>query len=50
MVDTLVQQSMDAAVSTDATASFQVPDGSLLTREVLDTAVATIRGKFFAAF
>lgn len=45
VVDTLIQQAYDAAVSTDATASVQVPDGSYVTRQVLSTAVATIRGK-----
>ena len=45
VVDTLIQQGFDAAVSTDSTASVQVPDGSYMTRAVLNTAVATIRGK-----
>ena len=45
VVDTLIQQGYDAAVSTDATASVQVPDGSYVTRAVINTAVATIRGK-----
>lgn len=45
VVDTLIQQGYDAAVSTDSTASFQIPDGSYMTRAVLNTAVATIRGK-----
>lgn len=45
VVDTLIQQGYDAAVSTDATASVQVPDGSFMTRAVINTAVATIRGK-----
>lgn len=45
VVDTLIQQGFDAAVSTDSTASVQIPDGSYVTRAVLSTAVATIRGK-----
>lgn len=45
VVDTLIQQGFDAAVSTDSTASVQVPDGSYVTRAVINTAVATIRGK-----
>lgn len=45
VVDTLIQQGFDAAVSTDSTASYQVPDGSYMTRAILNTAVATIRGK-----
>jgi N4-gp56 family major capsid protein len=45
VTDTLIQQGFDAAVSTDSTASVQVPDGSYVTRAVLNTAVATIRGK-----
>ena len=45
VVDTLIQQGFDAAVTTDSTASVQVPDGSYVTRAVLNTAVATIRGK-----
>ena len=45
VVDTLIQQGFDAAVSTDPTASYQVPDGSYMTRAILNTAVATIRGK-----
>ena len=45
VVDTLIQQGYDAAVSTDSTASVQVPDGSYVTRAVINTAVATIRGK-----
>src|SRR5580692_7414805 len=31
VVDTLIQQGFDAAVSTDPTASYQVPDGSFMT-------------------
>lgn len=45
VVDTLIQQGFDAAVSTDSTCSVQVPDGSYVTRAVINTAVATIRGK-----
>ena len=45
MVDTLIQQGFDAAVSTDSTCSIQLADGSYVTRAVLNTAVATIRGK-----
>ena len=45
VVDTLIQQGFDAATSTDPTASYQVPDGSYMTRAILNTAVATIRGK-----
>ena len=45
VVDTLIQQGFDAAVSTDSTASIQLADGSYVTRAVLNTAVATIRGK-----
>lgn len=45
VVDTLIQQGFDAAVSTDSTASVQVPDGSFMTRAIINTAVATIRGK-----
>lgn len=45
VVDTLTQQAFDAAVSTDPTASVQVPGGSFMTRAVINTAVATIRGK-----
>jgi hypothetical protein len=45
VVDTLIQQGFDAATSTDSTASYQVPDGSYMTRAILNTAVATIRGK-----
>lgn len=45
VVDTLIQQAYDAAVTTDSTASVNVPDGSYMTRAILNTAVATIRGK-----
>jgi len=45
VVDTLIQQAYDAAVSTDSTASVQVPDGSFTTRAIIQTAVSTIRGK-----
>jgi len=45
VVDTLIQQGFDAAVSTDSTASVQLADGSYVTRAVINTAVATIRGK-----
>jgi hypothetical protein len=45
VVDTLIQQGFDAAVSTDTTASVTVADGSYVTRAVINTAVATIRGK-----
>ena len=45
VVDTLIQQAFDAAVSTDATCSIQIPDGSFMTRAVINTSVATIRGK-----
>lgn len=45
VVDTLIQQGFDAAVSTDSTASIQLATGNYVTRAVLNTAVATIRGK-----
>jgi N4-gp56 family major capsid protein len=45
VVDTLIQQAYDAAVTTDATCSQQVADGSHVTRATISTAVATIRGK-----
>ena len=45
VVDTLIQQAYDSAVSTDSGASIQVPDGSYMTRAVLNTSVAVIRGK-----
>lgn len=44
-MDTLIQQAFDAAVSTDATCSVQLPDGSFMSRAALNTSVATIRGK-----
>lgn len=47
VVDTLIQQGFDAAVSTDPTSSFTVPDASYMTRAIIQTAVATIR--FFEA-
>jgi len=45
VVDTLIQQGFDAATSTDTTCTQQVADGSHVTRQTLNTAVATIRGK-----
>ena len=45
VVDTLTQQGFDAAVSTDPTTNLQVLGGSYMTRAVINTAVATIRGK-----
>lgn len=45
VVDTLIQQAYDAAVSTDATCSQQLPDGTHMSRSAISTAVATIRGK-----
>jgi hypothetical protein len=45
VVDTLIQQAFDAAVSTDATCSIQLPDGTFMSRAAINTSVATIRGK-----
>lgn len=45
VVDTLTQQGFDAAVATDPTCNLQVLGGSYMTRAVISTAVATIRGK-----
>lgn len=45
VVDTLIQQGFDSAVSTDATCSIQLPDGSFMSRAAINTSVATIRGK-----
>ena len=45
VVDTLIQQGFDAAVSTDATCSIQLPDGTFMSRAAINTSVATIRGK-----
>ena|SRR5271155_3207696 len=45
VVDTLTQQGFDAAVATDPTTNLQVLGGSFMTRAVISTAVATIRGK-----
>ena len=45
VVDTLTQQGFDAAVATDPTCNLQVLGGSFMTRAVISTAVATIRGK-----
>lgn len=45
VVDTLIQQAYDAAVSTDATSSVQLPDGTFMSRAAINTSVATIRGK-----
>jgi hypothetical protein len=44
-VDTLIQQSFDAAIVTDGTCDQQVADGNYMTRAVINVAVATIRGK-----
>ena len=45
VVDTLIQQGYDAAVTTDPTASVQLPDGTFMSRAAINTSVATIRGK-----
>ena len=45
VVDTLIQQAFDSAVSTDATCSIQLPDGTFMSRAAINTSVATIRGK-----
>jgi hypothetical protein len=45
VVDTMIQQAFDAAVSTDATCSIQLPDGTFMSRAAINTSVATIRGK-----
>ena len=45
VVDTLIQQGFDAAVTTDATCSIQLPDGTFMSRAAINTSVATIRGK-----
>ena len=45
VVDTLIQQAYDAAVSTDATSSVQLGNGTYMSRQAINVAVATIRGK-----
>ena len=45
VVDTLIQQGFDAAISTDPTCGVQLPDGVFMSRSAINTSVATIRGK-----
>ena len=45
VVDTLIQQGFDAAISTDPTCGVQLPDGGFMYRSAINTSVATIRGK-----